>query len=122
MHQPASHAVVQVWRHSDACMLHQAACLYMRCACASPLDVSTASLQGASVGDIDADGELEVVVGTTSGKIYALSGKMGQDTGAFPFETRGRVMAPVRLPSGSPQLSKLKHIARKHLTFVSCMG
>ena len=43
------------------------------------------------------DGDLELVIGTTSGKIYALSGKTGQDTGAFPFETRGRVMAPVRL-------------------------
>lgn len=43
------------------------------------------------------DGDLELVIGTTSGKIYALSGKTGQDTGAFPFETRGRVMAPVRM-------------------------
>jgi hypothetical protein len=59
--------------------------------------VSSDDLQGATIGDIDMDGDLELVIGTTSGKIYALSGKTGQDTGAFPFETRGRVMAPVRM-------------------------
>ena len=53
--------------------------------------------QGASVGDIDGDRQLEVVLGTTSGRVYALLGADGTDKAGFPFQTRGRIMAPVLL-------------------------
>lgn len=48
-------------------------------------------------GDINGDGVLEVVFGTASGAVYALSGVSGRDVAPFPFRTHGRIMAPVLL-------------------------
>lgn len=53
--------------------------------------------QAVTFGDINADGKLEVVFGTTSGHIYALDAATGLDIRNFPFETRGRILAPVLL-------------------------
>jgi len=35
--------------------------------------------QGASIGDVDGDGQLEVVVGTAAGRVHALLGSDGTD-------------------------------------------
>jgi hypothetical protein len=53
--------------------------------------------QSVAVGDIDGDGELEVVFGTSAGGVHALRGATGLDAPGFPFRTRGRIMAPVLL-------------------------
>ena len=61
-------------------------------------------MQAVTVGDINSDGELEVVFGTSSGAIYALAGRTGRDVGPFPFRTRGNIMAPVMLAPLAPRL------------------
>ena len=43
-------------------------------------------LQGAALGDINGDGLLEVVFGTLSGRIFAVKGSTGNDTGPFPIK------------------------------------
>eukprot|EP00898_Chlorokybus_atmophyticus_P003628 jgi/Chlat1/4266/Chrsp29S04370 len=51
--------------------------------------------QGATFGDVNGDGEVEVVFGTSSGHIYVLRGKDGTTVAPFPYKTHGRVMAQV---------------------------
>ena len=63
--------------------------------------------QSVSVGDIDGDGALEVVFGTSAGGVHALRGASGLDVPGFPFRTHGRIMAPVLLAplvAGAPGL------------------
>ncbi|KAF3606654.1 hypothetical protein DY000_02051114 [Brassica cretica] len=48
--------------------------------------------QGPSIGDVDGDGHTDVVVPTTSGNIYVLSGKDGSIVRPYPYRTHGRVM------------------------------
>ncbi|GIL56325.1 hypothetical protein Vafri_11699 [Volvox africanus] len=55
--------------------------------------VRSAVSQGAVAGDIDGDGQLEVVLGTASGYIYALAGSTGVDIPNWPYRARGRVQA-----------------------------
>ena len=50
-----------------------------------------------TLGDVDADGGLEVVFGTSAGGVHVLRGATGHDVAGFPFRTRGRIMAPVLL-------------------------
>uniref|UniRef100_A0A1J3ELS2 DEX1 C-terminal domain-containing protein n=1 Tax=Noccaea caerulescens TaxID=107243 RepID=A0A1J3ELS2_NOCCA len=53
--------------------------------------------QGPSIGDVDGDGHTDVVVPTTSGNIYVLSGKDGTIVRPYPYRTHGRVMNQVLL-------------------------
>ena len=62
--------------------------------------------QAVTFGDINGDGELEVVFGTTSGYLYAVSGKTGRDIAHFPFRTHGRIAAPVLITQLSQGLSQ----------------
>ncbi|EFH60971.1 hypothetical protein ARALYDRAFT_897057 [Arabidopsis lyrata subsp. lyrata] len=48
--------------------------------------------QGPSIGDVDGDGHTDVVVPTSSGNIYVLSGKDGSIVRPYPYRTHGRVM------------------------------
>ena len=57
-------------------------------------------------GDVNGDGELEVVFGTTSGYLYAVSGRTGLDIPNFPFKTHGRIAASVLITQLSQGLSQ----------------
>lgn len=48
-------------------------------------------------GDIDGDGMMDVVFGTTSGHIYALHGVNGSVKHNFPLKTSGPIIAPLLL-------------------------
>ena len=47
---------------------------------------------------------------TTSGAVYAVSGRTGKDIPHFPFRTRGRIMAPVLLTSVMPATLALQAV------------
>eukprot|EP00741_Cyanophora_paradoxa_P017524 tig00020996_g16928.t1 len=53
--------------------------------------------QPPSVGDVDGDGVLDVVVGTDSGVLWAMSGDDGRDLPHFPLRTEDRILAPAAL-------------------------
>ena len=63
-------------------------------------------LQAVTFGDVNGDGELEVVFGANSGYLYALSGKTGLDIPNFPFRTHGRIAASVLITQLSRGLSQ----------------
>ena len=65
-----------------------------------------AVLQAVSFGDVNGDGELEVTFGTSSGYLYAVSGKTGRNIANFPFRTHGRIAAPVLITQLSQGLSQ----------------
>jgi len=51
--------------------------------------------QGATFGDVDGNGVLDVVLGTVTGTIWALRGDNGKQLDAFPVRTNGTI-GPVR--------------------------
>lgn len=59
--------------------------------------ISGFSSQAATVGDINGDGVLDVVLSTVSGHIWALNGQTGQALPHFPFKTAGKILAPILL-------------------------
>lgn len=75
-------------------------------------------VQAPSLGDINGDGVLEVVIATASGAVHALSGISGRDVAPFPFRTRGRITAPVllvRLRDAGPALHTVVQSYDGHL-------
>ena len=63
-------------------------------------------MQAVTLGDVNGDGKQEVVFGTTSGHIYALSGDSGRDIANFPFRTHGRIAASVLITQLTQGLSQ----------------
>ncbi|XP_042393063.1 protein DEFECTIVE IN EXINE FORMATION 1-like [Zingiber officinale] len=53
--------------------------------------------QSPTVGDVDGDGHTDIVIPTTSGNIYVLSGRDGSHVRPFPYRTNGRVMSRILL-------------------------
>ncbi|GFY82313.1 defective in exine formation protein [Actinidia rufa] len=64
--------------------------------------------QGPTIGDVDGDGQTDVVVPTLSGNIYVLSGKDGSIVLPYPYRTHGRVMNQVLLVDLSKRGEKKK--------------
>lgn len=65
--------------------------------------ISGYSAQGPTLGDINNDGIVDVVVATTNGHLWALNGKTGEVLKNFPVKAGGSIMAPpliLKFPSG----------------------
>ena len=76
------------------------------------------------IGDINGDGRVEVVLGTSTGHIWALDGLTGKPLEGFPVKAKGTIHAPVLLvnlhstyesdstilkPSGMSGMAKAAH-------------
>lgn len=64
--------------------------------------------QGPTVGDVDGDGNTDIVIPTLSGNIYVLNGKDGSIVRPYPYRTHGRVMNQVLLVDLSKRGDKKK--------------
>jgi len=82
--------------------------------------VSGGVAQAMVAGDVNADGEVDIVFGTTTGHIWALNGRTGQVVPHFPFKARGRIYAPVLLVrlEGTPSSYGLHIIVMSHDGFL----
>ena len=56
--------------------------------------ISGASSQGPTLGDVNGDGTVDVIICTTNGHIYALDGKTGDALKNFPVKAGGMIMSP----------------------------
>ncbi len=63
---------------------------------------SAVSWQAPVFGDVNGDGVLEVVLGSSSGVLFVLSGISGRDVAPFPFRTHGSLMSQVCHLNPSP--------------------
>ena len=61
-----------------------------------------------AIGDLDDDGLLDIVFGTTTGHIWALRGTNGKVLNHFPFRTGKRIVAPVVI-SNLKNISTIKY-------------
>ena len=59
-------------------------------------------MQGASLGDVNGDGRLEVVVGTEGGALHVLEGSSGRPLPNFPFQAQGHISAETLITRLSP--------------------
>eukprot|EP00823_Brevimastigomonas_motovehiculus_P004817 TRINITY_DN3294_c0_g1_i1.p1 TRINITY_DN3294_c0_g1~~TRINITY_DN3294_c0_g1_i1.p1 ORF type:complete len:840 (-),score=130.77 TRINITY_DN3294_c0_g1_i1:99-2618(-) len=66
--------------------------------------ISGFSAQGATFGDVNGDGEIDVAIATVTGHVWVLHGKNGTVLPHFPLKTDGRIIAPITLSHFSPSL------------------
>lgn len=59
-------------------------------------------MQAASLGDVNGDGKLEVVVGTEGGALHVLEGSSGRPLPNFPFQAQGHISAEILITRLSP--------------------
>lgn len=63
---------------------------------------------GITIGDVNGDGQVDVVAATNSGQIWVLNGATGDPISNFPLKAGGPVLAPVTLAklhdNGHPSL------------------
>ena len=64
-----------------------------------------------TLGDVDGDGSLEIVVGTNRGALYVVRGENGEDAPGFPFFTYGKLMAPIAISKLNDKSPGLQLIA-----------
>lgn len=55
------------------------------------------SAQGATFGDVNGDGQMDVLIGTVTGHVWALRGKNGDVLPHFPVKTNGKIIAPLTI-------------------------
>jgi len=56
--------------------------------------ITGSSSQGPTLGDVNGDGTVDVIVCTTSGHIHAMDGKTGEPLRNFPVRAGGMIMSP----------------------------
>ena len=71
--------------------------------------------QAPTVGDVDGDGRMEVVIGTSSGHLHVLRGADGEPKNGFPFRAHGKIMSPALI-------TPLGDGTRQHIVFLSFDG
>ena len=68
----------------------------------------------ASVGDVDGDGLLDIVVGTTSGAVHALRARDGVEREQWPIDVGDKILAPLVLTKLRPKKTGLDVLVATH--------
>ena len=64
--------------------------------------ISGFASQSPRIGDVDGDGVLDVVVGTSTGHVWAVNGYTGEPLRHYPVKTNGSIYAPALLVNLHP--------------------
>ena len=75
--------------------------------------ISGFSAQGPILGDINGDGEVDIVLCTSSGHIWALNGKTGETLHNFPVKAGGAIMSPpllLQMKGGRGSVGPIRHV------------
>jgi hypothetical protein len=76
---------------------------------------------GITIGDVNGDGQVDVVAATNSGQVWVINGATGDSIANFPLKAGGPILAPVTLAklhdNGHPSM-QLVFFARILLLFV----
>ena len=68
----------------------------------------------ASVGDVDGDGLLDIVVGTTSGAVHAFRARDGAGRERWPIDVGDKILAPLVLTKLRPKKTGLDVLVATH--------
>jgi hypothetical protein len=73
---------------------------------------------GITIGDVNGDGQVDVVAATNSGQVWVINGATGDSIANFPLKAGGPILAPVTLAklhdNGHPSM-QLVFFARRQL-------